>query len=61
MSVFANYSDNEEFSLKQQERINRVTNFILRVYTEKNAQEMIQGKAYQQYFENIKKKVESIL
>ena len=58
--MFANYGDDEEFPLKQQERINRVTNFILRVYTEKNAQEMIQGKAYQQYFENKKNKVEPI-
>ena len=29
--VFDNYSDNEEFSLTQQERINRVTNGTVRV------------------------------
>ena len=50
--VFDNYSDDQEFSLKEQERINRVTNCTLRAYMEENAQVMPQGKAYQQYLEN---------
>ena len=50
--VFDNYSDNQEFSLKEQERINRVTNGTVRAYMEENAQVMPQGKAYQQYLEN---------
>ena len=46
-----NCSDNQVFSLKQQERINRVTNGI-----GGNAQKMPQGKAYQQYLENTENK-----
>ena len=42
--IFHNYSDNQEFSLKHQERINRVTNAIVRVYIRENTQEMTQGK-----------------
>ena len=47
-----NYSDNQEFSLKVQERINRVTNGTVRAYMEEDAQVIPQGKAYQQYLEN---------
>ena len=50
--MFDNYSDNQEFSLKEQERINRVTNGTVKAYMEENAQVMPQGKAYQQYLEN---------
>ena len=32
MLIFDNYSDNDEFSLKHQEKINRVTNGIVRVH-----------------------------
>ena len=32
--VFDSYSDNQEFSLKEQERINRVINGTVRVYLE---------------------------
>ena len=49
--VFDNYSDNQEFSLKEQERINRVINGTVRAYIEENALVMPQGKAYQQYLE----------
>ena len=50
--VFDNYSDNQEFSLKDQERINQGTNGTVGAYMEENAQVMPQNKAYQQYFEN---------
>ena len=52
--MFDNYSDNEEFSLKEQKIINRVTNSTVRAYMEENAQVLPQGKAYQQYLENRK-------
>ena len=55
--VFNNYSDNQEFSLKQQERINRVTNGTVRVYMVENAQKMLLGKAYQQYLKKTKIKL----
>ena len=50
--MFDNYSDDLEFSLKEQKRINRVTNGAVRVHMKENAQVMPQGKAYQQYLEN---------
>ena len=56
--VFDNYSNNQEFSLKQQKRINRVTNSTVRMYMEVSPQEMPQGKAYQLYLENTEYKVE---
>lgn len=34
--VFDNYSKNQEFSLKEQERINPVTNSAVTVYMEEN-------------------------
>lgn len=30
--VFDNYCDNQDFSLKEQEKVNRVTNGTIRVY-----------------------------
>ena len=42
--IFHNYSDNQEFPWKHQERINRVTNGTVRVCMGKNTQEMTQGK-----------------
>ena len=50
--VFDNYSDRQGFFLKQQERINWVTNGTVRMYIGGNAQEMFEGKGYQQYLEN---------
>ena len=50
--MFDNYSDDQEFSLKEQKRINRITNGTVRAYMEENAQVMPQGKAYQQYLGN---------
>ena len=41
--VFDNYSDNQEFSLKQQEIMNRVTNGTVRVYMGQSTQEMAQS------------------
>ena len=57
--VFDNYSNNQEFSLKQQERINRVTNgrYYKSVYVRK-LPKMSQGKAYKQYLENTENKAE---
>ena len=51
--VFDNYSDNQEFFLRQQERINRVTNgrYYKSAYVTK-LPKMSQGKAYKQYLEN---------
>ena len=54
--VFNNYTDNQESSLKQQDRINPFTNGTVRVYMGGSAQEMLQGKADQQYLENTGKK-----
>ena len=50
--VSDNYSDNQEFSLKDQERINQVTSGTVRAYMGQNAQVMPQSKAYQQCLEN---------
>ena len=54
--VFDNYCDNQEFSLKEQEKINVVTNGTVRVYMKENAKlkpKIIpQGKAYEQYLKN---------
>ena len=50
--VFDNYSDIQEFSLEEHERINRFTNGTIRAYMEENAQVMPQGKAHQQHLEN---------
>ena len=52
--MFDKYCDNQEFSLKEQERINGVINGTVSAYMEENAQVMPQGKAYQQYLENTK-------
>ena len=59
--VFDNYSNNQEFFLKQQERINRVTNgrYYKSVYVRK-LPKMSQGKAYKQYLENTENKAELI-
>ena len=38
--VFDNYSDNQEFFLRQQERMNRLTNGTVRVYIGESTQEM---------------------
>ena len=43
ISVFDNYSDNQEFSLKQQEIMNRVTNGTVRAYMGQSTQEMAQS------------------
>ena len=58
--VFDNYSDNQEFSLKLQERINRAANGTEKEYMGKSTQEMPQGKAYQQYLGNTGNKAELI-
>ena len=60
--VFDNYSNNQEFFLKQQERINRVTNgrYYKSVYVRKLSK-MSQGKAYKQYLEKAENKAELIL
>ena len=55
---FDNCSDNQEFSLKQQERVNRVTNGTIRVYMCENAPKMPRGKAYQQNLENTEEKAD---
>ena len=52
LSVFDNYSDKQEFSLKDQEKINQGTDGTVKVYMEKNAQVMSQSKVYKQYLEN---------
>ena len=59
--VFDNYSNNQDFFLKQQERINRVTNgrYYISTYMKKLTK-MLQGKAYKQYLENIENKAELI-
>ena len=59
--VFDNYSNNQDFFLKQQERINRVTNgrYHKSAYVRK-LPKMSQGKAYKQYLENTKNKGELI-
>ena len=59
--VFDNYSNNQEFSLKHQERINRVTNgrYYKNVYVRK-LPKMSQGKAYKQYLENTENKAELV-
>ena len=56
--IFDNYSGNQEFSLKQQEKINQVTSGTVRVYMGTNAQERPQGKAFKQYLENTGNKAE---
>ena len=57
--VFDNYSNNQEFFLKHQERKNRVTNgwYYNSVYVRK-LPKMSQGKAYKQYLENTENKAE---
>ena len=59
--VFDNYSNNQEFFLKHQERKNRVTNgwYYNSVYVRK-LPKMSQGKAYKQYLENTENKAEII-
>ena len=59
--VFDNYSNNQEFFLKQQERINRVTKgwYYKSAYMRK-LPKMSQGKAYKQYLENTENKAEII-
>ena len=59
--VFDNYSNNQELSLKHQERINRVTNgrYYKNVYVRK-LPKMSQGKAYKQYLENTENKAELV-
>ena len=59
--VFDNYSNNQEFFLKQQERINRVTKgwYYKSAYMRK-LPKMSQGKAYKQYLENTENKAELI-
>ena len=52
--MFDNYSGNQEFSLKQQKKINQVTSGTIRVYMGTNAQ----GKAFKQYLENTGNKAE---
>ena len=59
--VFDNYSNNQEFFLNQQERINRVTNG--RCYKSayvKKLPKMSQGKGYKQYLENTENNAERI-
>ena len=58
--VFDNYSGNQEFFLKQQEKINRVTNGTVKVYIRKNTQEMPHDKDYQQHPENTENRAELI-
>ena len=59
--VFDNYSNNQEFFLKHQERINRVTNgqYYKSTYVRK-LPKMFQGKAYKQYLENTENKAKLI-
>ena len=59
--VFDNYSNNQEFFLKQQEIINRVTNgrYYKSAYLRKLIK-MFQGEAYKQYLENTENKAELI-
>ena len=59
--VFDNYSNNQEYFLKSQERINRVTNgkYYKRVYVRK-LPKMSRGKAYKQYRENTENKAELV-
>ena len=59
--VFDNYSSNQEFFLKQQEIINRVTNgrYYKSAYLRKLIK-MFQGEAYKQYLENTENKAELI-
>ena len=60
MLVFDNYSDNQEFFLRQQERMNRLTNGTVRVYIGESTQEMPRGNAYQQCLKNTENKAELI-
>ena len=59
--VFDNYSNNQEFFLKQQERINRVTNgrYYKSAYVRK-LPKMFHSKAYKQCLENTENKAELI-
>ena len=59
--IFDNYSNNQDFFLKQQKRINRVTNgrYYISTYMKKLTK-MLQGKAYKQYLENTDNKAELI-
>ena len=59
--VFDNYSNNQEFFLKQQERINRVTNgrYYKSAYVRK-LPKMSHSKAYKQCLENTENKAELI-
>ena len=59
--VINNYSKNQEFFLKQQERINQVTNgrYYKSAYMRK-LPKMSQAKAYKQYLENTENKAELI-
>ena len=52
--MFDKYCDNQGFSLKERERINRVINGNVSAYMEEKARVMPQGKPYQQYLENTK-------
>ena len=40
------FPDNQEFSLKYHERVNRVTNGTVSAYMRDNTQEMTQGKSW---------------
>ena len=59
--VFDNYSSNQEFFSKQQERINRVTNgrYYKSAYVRK-LPKMFHSKAYKQCLENTENKAELI-
>ena len=59
--VFDNYSNNQEFFLKQQERINRVTNgrYYKSAYVRK-LPKMFHSKGYKQCLENTENKAELI-
>ena len=59
--VFDNYSNNQEIFLKQQERINRVTNgrYYKSAYVRK-LPKISQDKVYKQYLENTENKAELI-
>ena len=59
--VFDNYSSNQEFFSKQQERINRVTNgrYYKSAYVRK-LPKMSQDKVYKQYLEKTENKAELI-
>ena len=59
--VFNNYSNNQDFFLKQPERINRVTNgrYYKSAYVRK-LQRISQGKTYKKFLENIENKAELI-